>query len=104
MQHIFKRKMNSKSKETAMSQKKKKEKKKRCSTILLNFPQLHRQEIGKSGSRAGCGRQVVVSLTQPSPQKGEQQREHDVAPVPLVLRRYGDHPQEKEDERFRDGA
>lgn len=43
-------------------------------------------------------------LTETSPHEGKNQREQDVAPVPLMLRRYGDHPQEEEDEGLRDGA
>lgn len=43
-------------------------------------------------------------LTQTSPYKSKQQCEQDVAPVPLVLCCYGDHPQEEEDEGLGDGA
>lgn len=43
-------------------------------------------------------------LTEAPPQKGEEQREEDVAPVQLVLRRDGDHAQEEENQRFRNGA
>ncbi len=43
-------------------------------------------------------------LTQSPPYKSKQQREQDVAPVPLVFCCYGDDPQEKEDQGLRDGA
>lgn len=43
-------------------------------------------------------------LTQASPYKGKKQREQDVGPVPLMLSRHGNHPQEEEDECLGDGA
>lgn len=43
-------------------------------------------------------------LTQTSPDKSKKQREQDVAPVPLMLRCYGDNAQEEEDEGLGDGA
>lgn len=43
-------------------------------------------------------------LTKSSPDEGKQEREQDVGPVPLVLRRYGDHTQEEEDEGLRDSG
>ena len=45
-----------------------------------------------------------MSLTDYSPDKGKQQRKHDVGPVPLVVTCYGDDSQEEEDESFRDGG
>ena len=43
-------------------------------------------------------------LTQTSPHEGKQQREHDVAPVPLVFCCYRDNPEKEEDEGLGDGA
>lgn len=43
-------------------------------------------------------------LTQASPYKSKKQREQDVGPVPLMLSRHGNHPQEEEDECLGDGA
>lgn len=42
--------------------------------------------------------------TEAPPHEGEEQREQDVAPVPLVLCGNGDHAQEEEDEGLGDGA
>lgn len=57
-----------------------------------------------SGGPHGVVNGRMKPLTDSSPHEGEQQREHDVAPVPLVLRRYGNDTQEEEDDGLGDGA
>lgn len=47
---------------------------------------------------------VEGTLTQASPDKGKEQCEEDVGPVPLMLGGHGDYAQEEEDEGLRDGG
>lgn len=70
--------------------------------VSTRMPAGQRRRLSSGPRRVVDGR--VKPLTDSPPHEGEQQREHDVAPVPLVLGRYGNDTQEEEDDGLGDGA